>query len=300
MYEATRIMECTDSSSLEEKRGVVDSSTIEDGEALFEAARLGRVSDVRYLIKEKGCDRLCRDENGRTVLHEAAFNGQLQVVQCLIDELGVDPKSCRDDKGQTPLHAAAKGGEQSVLRYLIKEKGCDPMSRDENGWSVLHAAATQGTGDLKVIQYLIEESGVDPKSCIHPMLSTIILGQNLRTREESLPFPLTLFLPHQSLPSSSSLYISVSVSVSVSLSHSLSLTHSLSHTHTYSRIRYILQEKLFSKPVRALQKRSRLHQPPCLPSGRRDISSSHFPLILALLKQLSHTGLYVACNHNNS
>ena len=241
VYEATRIMECTDSSSLEEKRGVVDSSTIEDGEALLKAARLGRVSDVRHLIKEKHCDPMSRDEDGWTVLHNAAFRGRLKVVQCLIDEFGVDPKSCRDDKGETPLHKAARGGELSVLRYLIKEKGCDPMSRDENGWSVLHAAATQGTGDLKVIQYLIEESGVDPKSCIHPMLSTIILGQNLRTREESLPIPLTLFLPHQSLPSSSSLYISVSVSVSVSVSlslslsltHSLSLslTHSLSHTH---------------------------------------------------------------------
>ena len=160
---ATRITECTHSSS-------------QDGEALLQAARLGRVSDVRYLIKEKGCDPMSRDEHGETVLHLAAFRGQLQVVQCLIDECGADPKSCLNHKGQTPLHAAAQGGELSVLRYLIKEKGCDPMSRAEWGWTPLHAAAI--SGDLQVIQCLIEECGVDPKSCIDYLLSTIILGQN--------------------------------------------------------------------------------------------------------------------------
>ena len=76
---------------------------------------------------------------------------------------------------------AARGGELSVLKYLIKEKGCDRMSRAEGGKTVLHAAAING--DIKVIQCLIDECRMDPKSCIDPMLITIILHRNLRIRE---------------------------------------------------------------------------------------------------------------------
>ena len=51
---------------------------------------------MRYLIKDKGCDPMSRDEDDWTVLHKAAYDGQLKIVQCLIDEFGVDPKSCRN------------------------------------------------------------------------------------------------------------------------------------------------------------------------------------------------------------
>ena len=115
---------------------------------------------MRYLIKEKHCDPMCREGNGQTVLHKAASEGQLQVLQFLIDECGMDPDSCRDDEGRTPLHHAAQMGALNVLRYLVKEKHCEIMCEDK---TVLHEAAERG--NLQIVQCLIDDCGVDPMSC---------------------------------------------------------------------------------------------------------------------------------------
>ena len=129
----------------------------------YYAAQNGQLSVLRYLIKEKQCDPMCGGKDGWTVLHVAAFLGDLQVVQYLIDKCGVDLMSCRDEDGDTLLHYAAQIGQLSVLRYLIKEKQCDPMCGGRDGRTVLHVAASHS--HLQVVQYLIDECGVDPKSC---------------------------------------------------------------------------------------------------------------------------------------
>ena len=127
---------------------------------LYYAAQIKALNVLRYLVKQKHCEIMCGD---KTVLHEAAECGNLQVVQCLIDDCGVDPMSCWDDNGQTPLHAAAIEGQQSIVRYLVKVKHCDPMCADRDGWTVIHLAAYFGC--LQVMRCLIDECGVDPMSC---------------------------------------------------------------------------------------------------------------------------------------
>ena len=57
---------------------------------------------------------------GLTLLHAAAYYGQLEVVRWLCEEAGADVEA-RGEKQLTPLHLAAISGHLPVVAYLVKE-----------------------------------------------------------------------------------------------------------------------------------------------------------------------------------
>ena len=80
--------------------------------------------------------KLLASKSGNVSLHTAAYIGDLQTVEKLIDgRANVDAK---DQKGQTALHYAAKAGEIAVADFLIAN-GADVNAGDD--WSPLHEAA---------------------------------------------------------------------------------------------------------------------------------------------------------------
>lgn len=89
-----------------------------------------------------------RDVNGRTILHEAAKIGSLQILNLLLEaEATIDKQ---DDSLRTPLYVAADCGRvDSVKRLLIE--GADVKLVDNGGWSPLHAAADK----LEITKILI-------------------------------------------------------------------------------------------------------------------------------------------------
>lgn len=66
---------------------------------------------------------------GSTMLHIAAWNGELDDVQALI-ESGANVNAVGDE-GFTPLHSAAIKGRVEAIKLLLKS-GADP--RMTNGW----------------------------------------------------------------------------------------------------------------------------------------------------------------------
>jgi ankyrin repeat protein len=73
---------------------------------------------------------------------------RLDAAKFLIDELAADVNS-RDDRGYTPLHAAALTGDNELIRYLVA-KGADVKARANQMFGRADSATVSvapGTGD---------------------------------------------------------------------------------------------------------------------------------------------------------
>jgi hypothetical protein len=91
---------------------------------------------------------------GTTPLHSAAYYGDLEMVQVLL-EYGVDINT-KNSFDLTPLDFASYGGrhnEYRVARLLI-EHGADPNTRDVEGSTPLHRAS--GHGRIEIVRLLTE------------------------------------------------------------------------------------------------------------------------------------------------
>mmetsp|Transcript_23464 Transcript_23464/g.46246 ORF Transcript_23464/g.46246 Transcript_23464/m.46246 type:complete len:180 (-) Transcript_23464:187-726(-) len=79
--------------------------------------------------------------NPKSNLWTASSNGDFRrVTELLQGDKGFTPNS-KDDNGYTPLHAAASYGHIDLLKFLI-EKGGDVDTRDEDGDTPLHSCET--------------------------------------------------------------------------------------------------------------------------------------------------------------
>ena len=81
------------------------------------------------------------DANGRTLLHTAAYQGNLHVVQLLLLK-GANIESL-DKSRQTPLNLAARQGFSDVVSALV-EVGANVNNADEDGWTALRSSAWGG------------------------------------------------------------------------------------------------------------------------------------------------------------
>ncbi len=88
------------------------------------------VQEIRKLL-EAGGNVHERDEDGRTPLHMAVFNGSEEIVELLLSA-GANPNA-QDKKGVTALNTARSfNGLESICRMLIAA-GADPDLKDNEG-----------------------------------------------------------------------------------------------------------------------------------------------------------------------
>jgi ankyrin repeat protein len=86
------------------------------------------------------------DEDGRTVLHQAAARADARMIRLAIHRDAI--KEAKDKTWLTPLLIAVKEGHRhreckpviDAIEALLDE-GCDPKARDQDGWTILHHAA---------------------------------------------------------------------------------------------------------------------------------------------------------------
>ena len=90
--------------------------------------------------------------DGQTALHRAAGQGQLEVVEQLLQQ-SQDLLHARDANDWQPIHEAARGGHVDVLKYLV-ELGADFSARTSNGGTPLFWARARLPSDHPCIQYL--------------------------------------------------------------------------------------------------------------------------------------------------
>ena len=131
-------------------RDVSDAANIDGMTALHFAAQNGDIAILQYLV-EHGADIKAQDTIlSRAVLHFAAENGNLECVKYLAQH-GADLLD-KDAYGATALHYAAGKNHLDVVKYLVSKK-MDYTAKDTRGWTAMHYAANGGSID--VIKYLL-------------------------------------------------------------------------------------------------------------------------------------------------
>ena len=128
------------------------------GVSLFEAAALG--------LREKAADHIERDpalinthsHDGWTPLHLAAFFGQRETAEMLLDrgaDVNARSHNLKFGKENTPLHAAA-ANRQTKTAELLMDRGAEIDARDGSGFTPLALAA--GTKN-DILMILLLERG---------------------------------------------------------------------------------------------------------------------------------------------
>lgn len=102
--------------------------------------------------KDKGSDE-------KTILHTAASNGWVKIVEALIADERVDP-NLFDGQGRTPLHRAEGPRSEAVVAALLASSKVDPNKLDIDGQTPLRNAAMYGSPE--VIRALLADPRVDP------------------------------------------------------------------------------------------------------------------------------------------
>ncbi len=113
----------------------------EDGVTLLHnAALLGKTETALALIKA-GADVEAQTKYGNTPLHSAAWHGQTETALELI-KAGAEIEA-QNNSGEIPLHDAARYGQTETALALIKA-GAEIEARDKNGNTPQHYAAWNG------------------------------------------------------------------------------------------------------------------------------------------------------------
>jgi ankyrin repeat protein len=101
-----------------------------------------------------------RNENDRTLMLEAAFNGDIRMITCLM-ELGQSPFQKDYKTGMTILHLASLGNKKDVFEFFLKKK-VEPSfvnAEDLKGNTVLTIACDSGNWEL--CKLLISKLGAE-------------------------------------------------------------------------------------------------------------------------------------------
>lgn len=121
-------------------------------EEVFDAVSKGDLSLLESLLKN--CDVNAVNSSGETLLHVAASNGHVPVIEYLISKgAKVDAK---DGKRRTPLHRAAEKGHEEAVKVLLRA-GANIYSQDADSLTPLHLAVQNN--HQNVVRLLLQEEG---------------------------------------------------------------------------------------------------------------------------------------------
>ncbi len=120
------------------------------GERLLTAARAGKLSDVRWLLRKGADPEYKLHANALSPIDLVVKGGWVDVAQVFLDG-GVDFNK-RGNLGVTFLHQAAAAGKLPMVQFLVGA-GVNPNITTEKDWTALHHAARFGHAD--VVSYLL-------------------------------------------------------------------------------------------------------------------------------------------------
>ncbi|XP_039201373.1 transient receptor potential cation channel subfamily A member 1 [Crotalus tigris] len=142
-----------------QKQQSVDSSdgVVSEGDAcsvasqdIFKVVSDGNTSRLRSLIKKNRRRLKKLDRLNATPLHHAAGNGQLELMQMIMDGSSPEALNVADVSGNTPLHWATKKHQTESIKLLLS-RGANPNILNVNMIAPLHWALHYLLDDLVTI-----------------------------------------------------------------------------------------------------------------------------------------------------
>ncbi|XP_073061113.1 protein ACCELERATED CELL DEATH 6-like isoform X2 [Primulina eburnea] len=112
-------------------------------EAAIVNKKLGYVEVVLYLLKGNGSCATRRDKSGSLPVHLAAVKGHLATICLLLNYCHADPVELLDKNGRNILHLAAENGKLNVVNYILHNPELNELINmsDKYGNKPLHLAA---------------------------------------------------------------------------------------------------------------------------------------------------------------
>jgi len=152
-----------------------------DGNNLLSAAKKGDIENVKTLLEMNMSLLEFTDNDGDSVLNNAAWKGSLAVVKFLMDK---GARLVHKNKIElNALHHASCKGKHETCRYLI-EKGIDVNSRTKKGTTPLIMASRNG--QLDTVKVLLE-MGADIYAKDHSS-NTVLKAAMERNQKETVSF----------------------------------------------------------------------------------------------------------------
>ncbi|XP_062935968.1 transient receptor potential cation channel subfamily A member 1 [Cynocephalus volans] len=133
-------------------QGVEDD--MDDSKESFKVVFEGSTCGLQNFIKKRRKVSKYDDVNA-SPLHHAAAEGQVELMQMIINKSSCEALNVMDDYGNTPLHWATEKNQVESVKFLLS-KGANPNLRNCTMMAPLHIAV-QGT-DNEVTKVLVEHS----------------------------------------------------------------------------------------------------------------------------------------------
>ncbi|GAB6022468.1 hypothetical protein CHUAL_006579 [Chamberlinius hualienensis] len=167
---------------------------------LFENIQKENVIEVRRLLNEKGTYEEVADENGMTLLQHAAYKGNIELCNILLD-WGADVNSRRHVHGYTALMFASLAGKVETVSHLLNA-GAVITATNSVGKTAAEMAAFVGNHQCAVlinnyipkseVEYYSEPRGLEkepklPRELVTPLHSLIV-------RPDVHPISIAMFI----------------------------------------------------------------------------------------------------------
>ncbi|KAJ6036354.1 hypothetical protein N7540_000633 [Penicillium herquei] len=101
------------------------------------------------LLLRKEADVTIKSSSGQNALHFAASKANISTVRTLI--ANKCSARVKDVRGQLPLHRAAATGSVPILKALLEEGKSPVNATDNDGFTALHHAISEGHGDAAIL-----------------------------------------------------------------------------------------------------------------------------------------------------
>ncbi|KAK0645716.1 ankyrin repeat-containing domain protein [Cercophora newfieldiana] len=125
------------------ERGADVNAKVESESVLMHAAAHTHGSSFVRILLEHNADISHVDEEGQTVLHHVATDGELATLELLLERGGGSLVNCLSNDGLTPLYNTIGRPGAGLLRVLL-ENGADPDLSRSVGFTALMASAWFG------------------------------------------------------------------------------------------------------------------------------------------------------------
>ena len=116
------------------------------------ACLVGDLSRAKAYLDEDP-DAIRSEKLGWTLLHAAAYSGNVELVKLLIKRGAVIDAIANTKYKNTPLQTAMLPGQAPAARVLV-DAGADVNHKQWEGFTVLHDAASRG--DLDLVRFFIK------------------------------------------------------------------------------------------------------------------------------------------------